>query len=196
MTDRLVTIATFDTTGQAEAAKMVLEAAGIPVAMADENTVSLFWNLSNAVGGIKLQVREENAERAVTVIEREFGPDGDGPDEVDPEQLAAEAEAATPEDEGERRAAAAAENETPVTDSPAASTAGYREDCARRLFFVAWFGLVIPPMAFYALYLFLNAAFGQGELSRQGRMNLFTGAIVTACGVAFSCLILRFAIWP
>lgn len=184
MADRLVTIATFDAPTQAQIARGALEDAGIDAVLTDENTVTLFWSLSNAVGGIKVQVREADAERAVAVIEEALGPD----EVVDPEELATEAEAAVREDETELPDDRHAPANTATTDGAFAPAPGSREDYARRLFFAAWLTMVVPPLPFYALYLFLNAAFGEGELSPRGRLNLFVGAFPTTIGLAFCFL--------
>jgi hypothetical protein len=191
MADRLVTIATFDVPEQAQMAKSALEAGGIPAAVSDEMTVSLFWHYSNALGGIKLQVREEDAERASAVLDEALGPPGERV--IDPDRLATEAES-TPPEPGEQPEPAAtgprsAAGEPPDEPPPDPYS---REGYARRLFFAAWFGLVLPPIWFFALYLFLNAAFGEGELSPRGRYNLFVGGLLTALGLplAFTFILL------
>jgi hypothetical protein len=176
MGTRLVTIATFDQAAQARLAQNALQEAGIQAAVSDEAIVAMDWLLSNAVGGIKVQVREEDAERAVAVLERDLGPGADG--EMDEEQLAAEAEAARADEAGAPASATPAAVATAEEAPPVAP--GSREDYARRLFFAAWIGLAFPPFAFYALYLFLNAAFGEGELTPRGRYNLFVGGLVMA----------------
>ena len=53
MSDRLVTIATFDEPVKARIAANVLNEAGIRVAVNDETLVAMDWLLSNAVGGVK-----------------------------------------------------------------------------------------------------------------------------------------------
>lgn len=191
MADRLVTIATFDQVAQAYIAKNALEAAGIQASITDEETVGMLWTISTAVGGVKVIVREEDAERAVAVLENELGPDEGG--EIDQKQLAVEAEAAMPEEE-----------ETPVSapDSPAREgisstlpvTDDYpplseRDEYARRLFFTAWLGIGCFPLAFVALYFFLNAAFGSSPLSARGRYNLIVGGSVTVGALCLSLLI-------
>src|SRR5262245_49182373 len=59
---RLVTIATFDQPAQARLAKNALDEAGIQSMVSDENLVAMDWLLSNAVGGVKVQVWEEDAD--------------------------------------------------------------------------------------------------------------------------------------
>jgi hypothetical protein len=193
MAGRLVTVATFDGPTRAQMARDALEAAGIPAVLADDMTVTLFWHLSNAVGGIKVQVREEEAERAVEVLERELGPAPEGA--VDEAALAAEAEAAAREDEVEhdlppdRPVEPAGE---PAGEPPPAP--GSRDEYARRLYFAALFGMLVLPLWFYALYLLLNAAFGEGELTPRGRRHLLVGGAVLAVGLPPAVLITSFVL--
>lgn len=186
MAGRLVTIATFENSTQSQVAKNALEAEGISAVLGDQMTVDLFWNLSNAIGGVKVQVLEEDVERAVAVLEKELGP----AEKIDEEELAAEAEAALPEEGAEpppKTVPASGANPSgapaPPDDIPPLSD---RDWHARGLFFVAWFGLAVPPIAFVALYFFLNAAFGRGELSPRGRYNLFVGGVLTAIGMCIA----------
>lgn len=69
--ERLVTVGTYTSPWEAQLAKARLEAEGIEAMIADENFIRLYWAISNAVGGVKVQVREESAPRAVEVLERE-----------------------------------------------------------------------------------------------------------------------------
>lgn len=68
MAGKLVTVATFDMPTEAHLAKGLLEANGLEVFLADELTVGVAWHLSNAVGGIKLQVAENDVERATGIL--------------------------------------------------------------------------------------------------------------------------------
>jgi hypothetical protein len=64
----LVTVATFSAAPEAHAVRMRLEAAGITVYLADEFTVTMDWLLSNAIGGVKVQVSARDAERALQIL--------------------------------------------------------------------------------------------------------------------------------
>ena len=156
MAGKLVTIATFDAPAKARLAQNALTDAGIRATVADESTVTMDWLLGGAVGWVKVQVMDEDADRAVTVLEESLGTG----DPVDAAALAAEAESAEPETGVEAPPAP-----TPAPDGaePAASE---RDEYARRFFLAAVFGLVVPLLWFYAVYLFLNAAFGEGPLER------------------------------
>lgn len=69
MSDALVTVASFPTLPEAEAAKLHLESEGIPANLIDAEIVSMDWLLGNAVGFIKLQVPQSKAEVAAALIE-------------------------------------------------------------------------------------------------------------------------------
>ena len=64
----LVTIRTFRDPSDAMMAKSVLDSAGIPCLMKDENMVRMQWMWSNLIGGIRLQVRPEDVETAERLL--------------------------------------------------------------------------------------------------------------------------------
>ena|ERR1700722_10190281 len=70
----LVTIRTFRDPSDAMMAKSVLDSAGIPCLMKDENMVRMQWMWSNLIGGIRLQVRPEDAETAQRLLSQEASP--------------------------------------------------------------------------------------------------------------------------
>lgn len=53
----------------ATVAKSILESAGIDAFLADDNVIRLDWAISNALGGIKLLVRDEDAAAARELLE-------------------------------------------------------------------------------------------------------------------------------
>jgi len=65
-----VIIARYGSVLEALLAKSMLDSAGIESFLGDENLVRLDWFYSNLVGGIKLTVREEDAETAMAVLEK------------------------------------------------------------------------------------------------------------------------------
>ncbi len=69
MSERLVTAGTFGTPIEASIVRSHLEAEGIRAFVADEATVGMAWHLGTAVGGVKVQLAEDDVERAVCVIE-------------------------------------------------------------------------------------------------------------------------------
>ena len=64
----LVTIATFSYPTEAYITKSKLDAFGIWSFVADDYTVMMNWLFSNAIGGVKLQVKENDAEQARKII--------------------------------------------------------------------------------------------------------------------------------
>lgn len=68
MSNKWVTIATVSQPLDAHVLKGKLEAEGIEAFLADENIVSMNFLYSNAVGGVKVQVDEEDVEEALQII--------------------------------------------------------------------------------------------------------------------------------
>jgi membrane protease YdiL (CAAX protease family) len=64
----LVTVECFDYPTQAQVAQLELESHGIQCCLSDETIVAMDWFLSNAVGGVKLQVKHEDVARAVEIL--------------------------------------------------------------------------------------------------------------------------------
>lgn len=67
----LKTIASYTSPIEAHIAKGRLEAEGIQAFIADEHHIWANWMYSNALGGVKIQVREEDAEQAKTILEQD-----------------------------------------------------------------------------------------------------------------------------
>ena len=76
----LITIARYSFPFDAHISKAQLDAEDIPSFIADEHTVNMQWMYSNAMGGVRLQVPEEYAEKATTILA------GDRSDELMAEQ--------------------------------------------------------------------------------------------------------------
>ena len=68
MDDPLVTIEQYQFLPEAEAIRMKLESDGIPAILTDKEIVSMDWALGNAVGYIKLQVRQSQADQARAIL--------------------------------------------------------------------------------------------------------------------------------
>ena len=76
----LITIANFPYPIDANLAKTRLEAEGIDCFLINEHITGLNWFWVPAIGGVGLQVRESDAERAMEILEGE-PVDEDGMDE-------------------------------------------------------------------------------------------------------------------
>jgi hypothetical protein len=67
---RIVNLRKYMTLPEALLAKSILDSAGIESFLGDQNIVRMDWFLSNALGGVKLRVREEDAEDAAAMLNR------------------------------------------------------------------------------------------------------------------------------
>jgi tetratricopeptide (TPR) repeat protein len=74
---RLVTIATFSYPTEAYLSKAKLEAEGIWSFVADAETVTANWLYSNVIGGVKLQVKKEDVEKAIEHLKGTEAIEGD-----------------------------------------------------------------------------------------------------------------------
>jgi hypothetical protein len=70
MAGDFVTIATFTTLPEAEAARLRIETEGIPTVITDAEIVNMDWLLGNAVGYIKLQVPAARAVAAQALLDQ------------------------------------------------------------------------------------------------------------------------------
>lgn len=72
--DAPVVLRAFRDMPEALAARMTLESAGIECSLFDETFIRMDWFCSNALGGIKVVVRESDADEAIKILD-ENGPD-------------------------------------------------------------------------------------------------------------------------
>jgi len=68
LTSQLVTLRHFRDIPEAFFAKGKLESSGIECVLADDNLVRMDWLLSNMIGGMRLQVKREDAEAAEATL--------------------------------------------------------------------------------------------------------------------------------
>lgn len=179
MSRDLVTIRTFWSLGEAEIAAAVLRREGIEPFLSGAAIASMYWIWTNAIGGIRLQVADDDVERAGRLLE--------------------EAQAAAPSDEvvdDAWRGTTDGENleEGPRNDDDqdADSSPGpeafaeadaeedpltQRERDANRAFKAAVFGLFFLPIQLYTLALLFEVA--------ESKDRLATGPWVKACAAFF-----------
>jgi hypothetical protein len=72
MDDPLVTVARFRDPAMAELVRGKLLAEGLACDLVDEQTIAINWLWSDALGGVKVRVKAEEAERAREVIDRDL----------------------------------------------------------------------------------------------------------------------------
>jgi hypothetical protein len=68
---RYITIATYIGAWEAHLARTKLESESIFALVLDDQIASINWFYSNAVGGVRLQVREADAQRAALILEKD-----------------------------------------------------------------------------------------------------------------------------
>ena len=80
---RLITIRQYRDLTDAQLAKGVLDSSGIPSYLRDENLVRMDWFYSNSIGGIRLQVREQDLAAAEALLSQSISElaesDGESP---------------------------------------------------------------------------------------------------------------------
>jgi len=67
---KIVNLRKYMTLPEALLAKSILDSAGIESFLGDQNIIRMDWFLSNALGGVKLRVREEDAEEAAALLDK------------------------------------------------------------------------------------------------------------------------------
>lgn len=72
MSDDLITLCRYRDLPEALIAHSKLRAEGFACFLADDNIVRFNWYLSNAIGGVRLRVREDDAESALSVLGQEI----------------------------------------------------------------------------------------------------------------------------
>lgn len=82
MSKQLVTVARYRDLPEALLAQGMLEAAGIPCRLMDDNIVRMDWFWSNMVGGIRLQVDGDEADEAIELLASPIPDELPGPDEA------------------------------------------------------------------------------------------------------------------
>ena len=160
MSDRLITIATFQQPVEAAMAQNFLDSEGIPSTLLDETTIATGWMLAGALGGIKLQVPAEHVERAEFLLARiHEGKDDD--EELPPLESTAIATREIAEDlEAER------EDREPINQ------------LADKLFRSTIFGLIFWPLQFYAIYLMSEIHACEGKVSPERRWKVWTSIVL------------------
>jgi hypothetical protein len=166
MSDELATIAMFWSPVEANLAKGRLEAAGITAFLQGEEAVAMNWLLSNALGGIKLQVAAQDLERAQACLAEVRSTASETPDEA-----AVQAETEPGSTGREPGPAAPADEEA----EPAPTV---REQNADRAWRGAVFGLVFLPLQLYVFYLLVKVYVSEDVLRDEHRRRAWL-----ACGI-------------
>ncbi len=65
----MLTVASFSKPEDAHLLRLRLEAGGVPAFIQDENMVQTDWLVSNAIGGVRVQIADEDADRAKEILQ-------------------------------------------------------------------------------------------------------------------------------
>jgi hypothetical protein len=74
---KVVNLRQYMTLPEALLAKSILDSAGIESFLGDQNIIRMDWFLSNALGGVKLRVREEDVEVATALLNQTWSDERD-----------------------------------------------------------------------------------------------------------------------
>lgn len=182
MSQSFVTIATFSTPNEAVVAQHALVAEGIEAILTDEATVGMLWHLGNAVGGIKLQVPSDVADRAIDVLESAV------PVEIgeDDWRTTGHPERAADDDDFEEEP----EHEE-IPDSDDVALNNDRTQDISRAMLAAVFGLLFCPLHVYALMLLAKVATSSEPLRKgDGWRILIALSLSSVYLIAFAIFML------
>jgi len=200
---RLTTVATFLTPEDAEVARIDLESEGITTFLEGATVVGFAWIYGNAVGWIKLQVAEDDEERAREILSQHFDDSSPGAARSCPAcgvevpanfgicwSCEASMDTSTAESlpQSPPRLSALPTTEHEDADSDAVTASG--DAMAWRAFTAAVVGLLAcPPLLhIYSLWVLVRLAFQEKALSRKGQWIFWLAAFV-------SMAVCLYAIW-
>ena len=183
---KLVCIATYWNTLKANVARNHLESLEIPCFLEGDNLVTMDWFLANAVGGVKLLVREEDRERAEAAL-REIAT---APGERTPEEVELEAPDSTGQD-GRHDTPSADADQLSEDDEEPLST---RESLAARACRGAMIGLLFFPIQVYVFILLIRIFLSNERLGARHRQLVLWAAVINIPYVLFLALLIRLVI--
>ncbi|QDV51822.1 putative signal transducing protein [Gimesia fumaroli] len=166
MSNDFVTVATLNTPTEASLVRNQLEAEDIRVFLSDEEAVGMAWYLGTAIGGIKVQVAEEDAERAFAIL-----------DEHDPVPITEEDwktvegfENGWDEEEDE--------DESPEQEADEDVPVSNLDQDLDRAYRAAFLGILFLPLQVYSIGVLLTIVLGDHELTPAQQKKINIGFIV------------------
>ena len=176
--DRLVTIATYWSPVEANLARNALDAAGVRAILVGEETVGMAWHLTNAIGGVKVQVRSADADRATELLDA-ISPADDATAADDPDDYGQDSGEADDGFEAEHDREGDEKNEAGKTKVDAPDRALTRRELdADKALRVAMLGLLMIPLQLYVFWLLARVYVSEEPLAADKRWSaLVAGAI-------------------
>jgi len=166
-TVKLVTLTTFQQIAAAKLVQNKLREAGIDSFIADGEVITTDWLLSNALGGIKLQVKQNELETAREVIAERL-------DDTEIAQMAAEA--------GDLHALEG--------DDPPETPLNEREQLVESAWRGSWMSLMFPPMYFFIAWLLIKVYFREEPINAKLRKRLWFAVALTVPWVLAGCTVI------
>jgi hypothetical protein len=176
-TDTLATVARFTNPMQATLARNDLEAAGIKAFLVGEAFTSMAWHLTNAVGGIRLQVAIADVEQAQAILSRPAQERMNEGVSGDKTILGAEGEAIKNNAWDEINEEVRKGEEEESTEEFKEATR--RDEIADRALRGAACGILFLPLQFYVLWLLLKVLASNEQLSRRSRKRALWAAVIS-----------------
>lgn len=188
----LVSIATYWNTLEANLARNHLESLEIPCCLEGDSVVTMNWTLANAVGGVKLLVREQDRERAegalreIAVSRGELTPD----EEV---RSAAQHTAqphgghATPSVDADQFSEADQEADQEPDEEPLTT----RESMSARALRGALIGLIFIPIQAYVFVLLIRIFLSSERLEAHHRQRALWAAVINMPYMVIFLLLVR-----
>jgi hypothetical protein len=177
----LVTFTTFSTAEEAYVFRNLLEAGGVPAFVAEDATVTWFWYFGTALGGVKVQVAEEDVELARQLLAEEPASTGDLTAQTAGSSSDLSEECAG---EGDLLQAAAGDDDFPP-EKPG-------DVLANRAFRAALFGIVACPplLLLYSLAVLLRLGLSEHEVSQSQRWKPMVAFVIDVLVLSFILSIL------
>jgi len=157
MTEKWVTLATFTTVAEASVVRKQLKTDGVDAVINEDSAEGFSHHLGLAVSGIKLQVADDDFERAIEILDandREPFVEDDWRNEVDAADRAA-GSAPDPPDEQ-------------TVDEPENAT----DEMVHRAFRAAALGTCFFPLLLYSLWLLIRVAFEPAPMNGKSRRRV------------------------
>lgn len=177
MRHRLITLATYWSSFEANLAKNDLESAGIRAFLADDKLVGMMWHLTSAVWGIKLQVEDCDAERALAILAEHEARDETAEEEA--VHVAPTIDAPPPRECDE---ADEADPEWSLTQ---------RDQNAERALKASMFGYLFFPLEFFALWLLLKVVASPERLGPAKRRQAIVATVLFLPWLLVALLLIR-----
>src|SRR5262249_26480087 len=140
------------------------ESAGIGACLADQEAVGMVGYLTNAFGGVKLQVAERDSHDAIAILAEtavaEAPPAGEPTESPSP---------------GESQQWAPPDTEPEEETEPASTP---REENADRAWRGSLLGVLVPPLQFYVFWLLIKVLLSKDRLEPRRRRRAIGAALI------------------